>query len=248
MDIKDVAEDLRDTENMEQLAETGETEEPEKTLPVSRVNELVKKAKHKGERKMQDKLDALTQEIQQLKASQGQEQSPGGIGGISQVNPDQIRQQILDQVKQDIMSQQEEQQRKLIEDQARQVADQYHAKMGQGKDKYDDWDSVISDFEPEAFPELVYLANQTDNTADIIYELRKNPTKLVTLNNLVKASPRLAQAELAKLADSIKANQNAKLAENQVEEPLDRMKPSTVGVDNGSRSIRDLRSQPSLRG
>ena len=127
MHDKDVAKgDQLETEiSMEQIDSESE---PEKMLPVSRVNELIGKAKHKGERKMQDKLDAVTQELEQLKAVQAQGQPQVGLGGIAQVNPDQIRQQILEQVKQDIVSRQEEQQRRLVEDQAKQVADQYHAK------------------------------------------------------------------------------------------------------------------------
>lgn len=244
---KDVTQkDELETENLSE--DTQDESESEKMLPVSRVNELIGKAKHKGEMKMQDKLDEVTQELQNLKESQSQGQSQMGMGGVSQVNSDEIRQQILEQVKQDLISQQEQQQQKLVEDQARQVADQYHSKMNLGKEKYDDWDAVTADFEPEAFPELVYLANQSDNTADIIYELRKNPTKLVTLNNLVKSSPRLAKSELAKLSDSIKTNQEAIQDEKQVAEPLDRLKPSSVGVDNGQQSIQDLRRNNSLRG
>ncbi len=245
MDIKDVAEDLRDTENMEQLAETGETDEPEKTLPVSRVNELVKKAKHKGERKMQNELEALRSELAEIKNAQGQGQT--GMGGMS-VNTDEIRQQVIDQVTQDLMKQQEADRQKLIEQEALQVANQFHGKMQQGKERYDDFEDVIAGFNPGEFPSLVILANEADNTADVMYELKKNPTKLAALASLVERSPTLARSEIAKLSNSIKKNQEAIAQEQNTTEPLDRMKPSTVGVDNGSRSIRDLRSQPSLRG
>ena len=70
MDAKDIAEELQDTNVVEPEAEAPP---PEKMLPASQVNELIKKAKRKGEQKMQEQLDAAKQQIEQLQTQQAQQ-------------------------------------------------------------------------------------------------------------------------------------------------------------------------------
>ena len=67
MDAKDIAEDLLQDANVGATeAAIAEDSPPEKMLPASQVNELIKKAKRKGEQKMQEQLDAAQQQIEQL--------------------------------------------------------------------------------------------------------------------------------------------------------------------------------------
>ena len=75
MDAKDIAEELQDLVVEPEDNTKSEESPPEKMLPASRVNELIKKAKLKGEQKMQEQLDATKQELEQLKAQQGQQQA-----------------------------------------------------------------------------------------------------------------------------------------------------------------------------
>jgi len=249
MDKEVVAEELQNT-NTEQLPEEKEGAAPEKMLPESRVIELIKKAKYKGEKKMQDKLEAVTQELEQLRGqSEPQQAAPQqSIGGMQQVDPEQIRQQVMEKIKEEMLEQQRQQHQEMLQKQAQEVADSFYNKMGQGKEMFDDFDAVTSDFEPNAFPELVFLANEADNTAAIIYELKKNPQKLAALQVLVSQSPNMARSEITKLSQSIKANEEAARQEREVTEPLNRMKPSQAGAGSGSFSIKDLRNMSSLRG
>ena len=87
-----------------------------------------------------------------------------------------------------------------------------------------------------------------DNTPAIIYELRKNPGKLADLAVLVERSPNMARSELTKLSESIKRNDEAKRTLQEAQDPLNRLKPSPVGADNGKRTIRDYKNSPFLRG
>ena len=250
MDAKDIAEDLQE-------ANVGEVEAPkeaeaapsEKMLSVSRVNELVKKAKRDGERKMQEQLDAARQQIEQLQGQQGQQpvqqqqqQAPQQQG----MSPEQM-QQVMQMVQKQQQEQQEKAHKEQLEKEVNDVAQQYFGKLAQGREAYDDFDAVTADFDPAAFPQLVYLATQTDNTAAIIYELQKNPAKLATLSQLVDKSPAMARKELAKLSQSIKTNDEAKNSLQEAKDPLNRLKPSPVGTDNGTKGVRDYKQASYLK-
>jgi len=128
------------------------------------------------------------------------------------------------------------------------VAQQYFGKMAQGKDMFEDFEAITADFNPAEFPQLVFLANQMDNTPAIIYELRKNPGKLADLAVLIEKSPNMARNELSKLSESIKRNDEAKRNLQEPQDPLNRLKPSPVGTDNGTKSVRDFKAASYLKG
>ena len=242
MDAKDIAEELQDTDVVTPAAQAEEVP-PEKMLSVSQVNELVKKAKRKGEQKMQEQLEAAQQQIQQLQAQQGQQQAPQQQG----FNPEQMQAQMMAMMQKQMQEAEAKRQQEQLEKEVSEVAQQYFSKVAQGKARYEDFDAITADFDPAAFPQLVYLATQTDNTADIIYELQKNPAKLAQLSVLVDKSPAMARNEINKLAASIRVNEEAKSSAQSAQEPLNRLKSSPVGTDNGTKNVRDLKQASYLR-
>lgn len=259
MDTKDIAEDLLQDANVGDVqTEIVDAPPPEKMLPASQVTELIKKAKRKGEQKMQEQLDAARQQIEQLQAQQAQQQVQNVAQTGSQQPPQQGQQQGFDaqQMQQQVMQllqqkQQEEEQKRhqeQLEQEVNQVAQQYFGKMAQGKEIFEDFEAVTADFNPAEFPQLVFLANQMDNTPAIIYELRKNPGKLADLAVLIEKSPNMARNELSKLSESIKRNDEAKRNLQETQNPLTRMKPSPVGADNGTKNVRDFKGASYLRG
>lgn len=251
-DAKDIAEELQETNVVQDAGELADSP-PEKMLPASQVNELIKKAKRKGEQKMQEQLDAAKQQIEQLQAQQGQQQAP-----VQQQEPQQqqqpqgmspeVQQQILQLMQQKQQEDEHKRNQEQIKQEVDEVAKQYFGKMAQGKDLFEDFDAVTADFNPAEFPQLVFLANQMDNTPAIIYELRKNPGKLAQLSTLVKESPGIARSELAALSQSIKRNDEAKRGLQEAQDPLNRLKPSPAGTDNGKMGLRDLKKAAFLRG
>jgi len=251
---KDIAEELQETIVDEAEApKEAEATQPEKLIPVSRVNELVKKAKYHGERKMQEQLDAARQQIEQLQAQQGQQpvQQPQGQQPQQQqqqqgMSPEQM-QQVMAMVQKQQQDQQEKAHQAQLEKEVNDVAEQYFGKLAQGREAYEDFDAVTADFDPAAFPQLVYLATQTDNTAAIIYELQKNPAKLAALSHLVDKSPAMARKELAKLSQSIKTNDEARSNLQEAQDPLNRLKSSPVGTDNGTKGVRDYKQASYLK-
>ena len=227
------------------LAETPEIEAPqadvveevqEKLIPASRVEELIKKAKLKGRDAMQDEVEALRAENQQLKSGGG---SMGGMA--APIDVDALRKQILGDFRQQLQDDEETRVQGELEREARQMAADYETCMGGGKDLYDDFDDIMADFDPSKFPNLVYLATQMENTPSVMYELMKNPSKLATIAVLSSQDPKLAQRQISQLSASIKANEQAKAAEKEVQSPLSRMKSSPTGRDSGDMSVADYK-------
>lgn len=255
MDAKDIAEELQQTNvGEEQVLENTEAPPPEKMLPASRVNQLVQQAKRDGARKMQEQLDAAKQQIEQLQAQQEQQQAPSPQQQAPQqqqapgIDAQQIQQQVMQMMQQQQQEAEQKRHQEQLEQEVNQVAQQYFGKMAQGKDLFEDFEAMTADFNPAEFPQLVFMANQMDNTPAIIYELRKNPGKLADLAVLVEKSPGMARNELAKLSESIKRNDDAKRGLQEAQDPLNRLKPSPVGTDNGTKSVRDFKSASYLKG
>lgn len=215
----------------------------EKMLPASRVQELIKKAKLKGRDDMMEQLAALQQENERLKSS-GQ---PSMGGMTPQVDPDALRKQVLEDLRAQMQSEKEAQAQEQLRSEAEKLAQDFHVKMKSGSEHFEDFNDIMAEFDPSAFPQLVYLANATDNTAAVMYELAKNPSKLATAAVLSERDPRAAQNMINRLSASIRANEEAKAqeAKAQVNAPLNRLQPSPVGQDSRSvhdYSVRDFKS------
>jgi hypothetical protein len=218
-----------------------ETDAQEKQLPQSQVNKIVQHEKSKIEEKYQRQLAAL--QAQQQETQQQQTQRPNPSSTNPNLDMDEVYQQVRDKLSAEI-------EQKQREAKASQTVNAYFSKMAQGKEAYADFEEVTKDFDPAAFPQLAALSAQLDNTADIIYELAANPSKLVTLDTLATRNPRQAQAELLKLSKSIGLNKQAQTDSEAryTPAPLARLQPSKVSGSNGKMEIRDLRAQGWLKG
>lgn len=217
--------------------------EEEKTLSQSQVNDIVKREKAAVAEKVRRELEQQFQgEIEKVK------QAPQSVGGMVQPDMAEIEEKIFNRVIEKAREVDEKESQERFAEQIQSQADQYRHKIGVGKERFEDFDEVMRDFDPREFPELALIAGQQEDTSAIMYELAKNPLKLAQLDLLRKRSPNMALKEMKKLAQSIQQNQQAK--ENHVKSPapLNRLKSSTVGADDGKMTIRDLKNQPWLRG
>jgi hypothetical protein len=219
--------------------------EPEKTLTQSQVNDIVKREKAMA-------TDRARKEYEALQAQQSQ---PMSMGGMPQGNMGDIEDKVFNRILEHAKKLEEDEQRKAFEDQRAQQqaalesdAKRYLVKVANGKDKFSDFDEVMKDFDAGAFPQLALLAGELDNTADIMYELSKNPDKIARLDYLANRSPALARKELGKLANSITQNDQALEDNVTTNAPLSRLKSSTVGADNGKMGLKDYKNADWLRG
>lgn len=182
-----------------------------------------------------------------MQASQQPQQSAQSLGGMQQQLPwDQIDKRIADQS--------EAMRRQAV---GQQILSDFNAKLKAAETKYPDFEKVVSplrnDMEnnPDVMAHLLLMTNSMDNTADIVYDLAKNPHKVGSLIPLTHTAPNLAMSQLTALSNSIKQNQQASAQANPVNEPLNQLKPSTVGTDNGSTnnlSVSDFKKMSWLKG
>lgn len=129
---------------------------------------------------------------------------------------------------------------------AQQIVNDFVGKMEAGKGKYEDFDQKVGSLDLRSIPQIVQLANGTDNTADVVYDLANNPYKVATLLTLAEKSPHLAQTEMARLSRSIKTNEEAVRAAAP-KEPLSQIKPSATTGDGSAMSVASMRRQPWLK-
>lgn len=230
-------------------AEAIEAEHQEEMVPKSRVEQLVKKAKLKGRDSMQEQLEALRQENEALK-SQGiggmqaqAQQSQDSMQSNQAFDVDALTKQVTENMRNELQAQQSAAEQAQLEAEMQKVAETYHSKMAAGKELYHDFEDVMSDFDPATFPNLVYLVTNADNSAEIMYDIAQNPNKFMNLGLLSERNPKMAAKEIAKLSQSIKANQQAMAQEKSINPPLSRMQPSPTGQDSGDQSIADFKKR-----
>jgi len=206
-----------------------------------RVTELVKQAKLDGMTKGRLEAEALLQERQQ--------QAPQNMGGVSGPTSEEIDKMLEQKLQEKLEAQYHKQQEDYRRHQATEVAQTFFSRLDTGKEKYKDWDEFTGDFDINAYPSLVGLMTGFENTADIFYELAKNPAKLQQVDYFSRIDPRAAQSQLKRISESIKANQQAQDNQIPVNAPLSRVSPSpNAGADAGQMQVRDLKKLRSLRG
>jgi len=232
-------------ESQNQIQDTPAQEAPEKVFTQSEVTKLVGRVKLETKEQAYDKARReIMAELQQQQAPQeSQMQQPSqaqNVGGMQQMSQDDIRRLIAEETQKHQSEMNTRNQQQAEQNWAKKVTESFINKMSAGKDKYSDFDEKVGSLNLPSIPEIVHLAEGTDNTHDVMYDLAENPHKVGTLLMLAQRNPALAQKEIQKLSASIKNNEsaaNVKLPKD----PLRPLKPSANGMDNGELSVSDLR-------
>ena len=220
----------------------------ERLFRQSEVTEIVKREKHnaiESLRKMaveqpaylQQKYPELTaQRNQQQQIQQNSAQNAGFTADDVRRMAAEESQRLRDEWIGDA-------QRKAQEHDAQRIVSEFLTKLSTGKDKYQDFEQITGDVDFVKFPNAIQLANNfVDNTADVIYELGKDRTKLAVLEQLANMSPRDAVVQIQRLSKSIKDNHESAKAKIP-NEPLSQMRPSNTGADSGVMSVSDFRKK-----
>lgn len=195
------------------------------------LDRIVKREKLEAEERVRREL-AQQHKLEMAKIKSGDVQPMGGM-----ISPEE-KQQILT----DLRSQFEAEQKQLLEKQKAEeyerqmqsVADAYFSKLEAGKQKYQDFDEVLGDFDHAQFPQLVHAVSGLDNASDVMYELANNPAKLEKINAWLKYTPNRGIKELQNLSNSIKETTQALQDYTPINEPLSQIKQSHVGLETGS--------------
>lgn len=222
--------------------------EEEKMIPQSQVNKLVGSARSAGAEKA--RKDAMLQ-AQQQEAPVNPSLNTGFGGMPAQVDEGKIADNVFERMQGQWDTQQKEQVLAQQQAEAEKLVQEYDAKLQDGRERITDFDQVVGQIDPKEFLDVVLMANSMDGTADIMYELAKNPKKLGDVSAMMNRSKSMARRMMGELGDSIKMNTDALAKKNAsgVNNPLPRLSPSTAGADNGEpKTIADFKNASWLKG
>jgi hypothetical protein len=242
-----MTEDLENViQDIEPIADANEkaVEEPKKTFTSDVVKKVVEREKAKAFERGKREAQMELQQQQQMEAPQEQvpqqPQQNVGLGGMKHVSEADIERMIAD--KAPLALHQHVQ--KLQQDQ---MVNTFVSKMQQAEQEYPGLEAELNNlnYNDPRLLSFIAIANQLDNTGDIVKEVLDNPTKMETLLNMAHNQPYQAQKAFKSLSDSIKTNQAAKAEEAQARDPMSQIKSSTTS-GNAEKSQHDM-SQEELR-
>lgn len=151
-----------------------------------------------------------------------------------------------------------EQRRTAEQQNAQRIASEFFNKVGTGDGGVEGFYKRVNEagIDIQSIPYHVQLANQVDNTREVMEDLISNPIKIGQIQNLINIdleaqragrNSNLAYSEIKRLSDSIKLNQNAGRYQSP-NEPLSQLRPSNTGMGNqGVRAPGDYKRDPRYR-
>ncbi len=244
---------MSDSRNLGESSESGTPTSAEAiaSTPASTpdINNMVSKERvteliRENRREVAEREFARGRADAEAKYQSQQQSQTQSIGGV-QHDEAKIRQ---------LMAEEFTKQSNQFVEKARQEQRQVHAdslarevmgKVDAAKDRFPDLNDRIDEIAP--FSELIPLINATEDAAGVMHDLIENPLKMSQLLMLAQRNPQSAQAQMQRLAQSIKANEAGKQAP-RINAPLDSISPSRIGMDSSSNTIEDLKTKDYLRG
>lgn len=223
------------TQDSNQLSHSASSNE--QMISTTRMNEIVHERTKAASQKAYERG---LQEAEQRASRQG-----SGLGGMPQVNEEQLRQMMANVFQEQHSKMQEDFRKQQIQQQLDQLANDFMGKLDAAKDAYPDLAKRQNEI--SEFATLVPFINETDAAAGITQHLLDNGHNVASLLVLSQTSPTFLRRELQKLAQSIKTNDEAR-SRPRANDPLDQITPSAYTTDSGSDSIEALKQQPWLRG
>jgi hypothetical protein len=233
-DLEDVIQDVEPVADAEHKAE-----EPKKSFTSDVVKKVVEREKAKAfERGKREALMEIQNQAPQAPEQQAPPQQQ--LGGMPQMSQADIERMIAEKaplaLQQHVQKLQQDQMVNTFV-QKMQAAEQQHPGLEQELNNLNYNDPRMHSF--------IAMANQMENTGDIMKEVLDNPSKMESLLNMAYNQPYQAQKALKSLSDSIKTNQTAKDEEVRARDPMSQIKSSTTS-GNSEKSQHDM-SQEDLR-
>lgn len=238
-------------------APTPAPREPERTFSQTEVNDVVGRAKSEAVERYKRETSVAShnytppQNAPVAPPSQ-QPYAPHQPQQPAAQSEDRMRQLAAEEIQRQRNEWVTESHKNAQEQEAARIATDFFTKVNAGKANIPDFDTVMSNVDLGSIPYHVQLASMVDNTAEVMYELAKNPVKIGQLQTLIDIdmragrTPKLALAELQKLSQSIKDNAQAS-KQREPNQPLGQMRPSNAGTDSkGPLTASDYRRRYKL--
>lgn len=216
----------------------------ERTFKQSEVNKLIGDAKLEAVERYKRESSVASHQSTQHQSNYGTypDQNRSMQQPQTNLSADEIRRMTAEEIQRSRNEWIQEAQRKAETQEAQRIATEFLTKLDSGKGKHEDFEKVVKEVDFGEVPMIAHLANMVENTADVIYELAKNPAKIATLQQLVSISPKLAISEMKRLSDSIKSNEQAAQYQSP-NEPLSQRRPSNNGTDRGPLTVKDYKAR-----
>ena len=175
--------------------------EQEKLLTQNEVNNMIGAAKRKAYEKG---LDAAQTQGQ----TTTQSQNSGAQAGLDE---SRVREIINSQITEVTQQQYAAAEKQRYQRQAEQITGDIAQKMVTARESIPDFDNVMERVNFfDGSPAVVHAVHTLDNPAEVLYHLANNPRDIPAIDALSKAMPAAATAELQKISDRLKQNENGK--------------------------------------
>lgn len=226
-----------ETEGLQDIApESGSP----RMLTQEEVNALVGREKHAASERTRRELEAAHQaQIAKLQGGVSRAQQP--------LSEDELYERLSSRFKQENAASQEAQNRAAHEAYLSERGDSYFNKMKAAQNMPEDFKQVTDDFDLENLPDIAFLAEEVENTPDVMYELAKHPLKAAGIMALAHRSTKEARKAVKKLSESIVKNQQAQDEHVSTPAPLSQLKPSKAGADTGKMTLQDFKNASWLK-
>lgn len=222
-------------ENFDSQLAPAQQAPAEKLIPQSKVEELIVNAKHEAAEKTRRQLMQQQQQPSYQEAPQQNQQAQQGSYGGGQPDVRSIVEEEFGRHFNELSKKAQEEQLKTQIDQAKhEIASKIvnSPVYAENKDLFDDLPAI------EQLPFVYDIAHSFDNSAEIMLEFAKNPLKMVNFETLARMNPAKANAEMHKLAESIKINAASK-AMALPGEPMSQLKSSPNSTGGGPKTVED---------
>lgn len=192
------------------------------------------KQKHFERGKREALMELQQQQAQQAEQQPTAQQAPSSLGGMQQLSQADIERLIAEKAPQ------------LLQDhvnqlQTAQTIESFVSKMQAAEQRHPGLEAKLNDLDYSTLAPVIKLANNMENTADIMKELVDNPMKMGNLTTLMYTQPKLAERAMQELSNSIKQNQEAQAQADSARDPMAQLKPSAnAGMDKGDMSVKDF--------
>lgn len=206
-------------------------------LSKTTVSKIVERERLKAfEKGKQEAIMELQQQQMQQEQAPVQQPvaAPQQLGGMAQLSAADIERMIAEKAPQML-------QEHVNNLKTEQMVNSFVSKMQAAEAKYPGLEAKLNDLDYNSMAPLVSLANDMENTGDIMKELLDNPMKMANLLTLQYTQPMLAKRAMTELSNSIRTNQEALAQEKQAQDPMSQLKPSNAGMDNSAMSVQDFR-------
>jgi|GEM_PF-2944535 len=203
---------------------------------------IKKKYYAKGQRDAQKQYDGQQAPVAQSEYQQYSDAPPANVSQEQYQQPNDMAGLVQNEIAKLLDIAERSNNERQANQKAQSVAQQLQSKMTEASGRYSDYRNVLSNVKMFTdTPQILDLANTVDNAGDVLYHLAKSPNRIGNILALCQQSPHLATMAIREISGQINANK-AGASASVVPDPVNPIRPSRVGTDDGKLGVRDYKN------